>query len=338
MYDWISIKVGGVDAAGFASNDFDALETTHTHDGRFPRYDNEIAIPRFFAAQLGKEIGDGVEARANGITRELIITGYFSTTNNHGHVAAVTEEGYRAFRPDYRRKSINVYFNKGVSYDDFYEKLKQGFGVLNIYRQSESGKFARAKSRAEEKISAYMERYGINSVEYAVIYNGEIILSGSSGVYQIEKITNFNELIKAQIGIYSRTMALVTGFISAVSLVIISLIMSMTVRSIVARRRRELGTMKACGFTTRQLARQLAISFIPAALIGVTIGCTAGALAVNPAMTAMMSAQGVYNAELDVSALTVIAAGVVIGAATCGIANMAAMSIKHISAYELLSE
>ena len=338
MYDWVSIRVGGTDVAGFASNDFDAMESTRAHDGRFPKYDNEIAMPKLLAAQLGKEIGDGVAVRANGMTQEFIITGFFSTTNNGGRVAAITGAGYRRFDPGYTRKSINVYFNEGVSYDAFSEKLTQSFGVLNVYRQDESGRFAEAKARAEEKISAYMEQYGINSIEYAVIYNGEIILSGSSGAYQVEKIENFQELIKTQIGIYAQTMALIAGVIAIVSLVIISLILSMTIRSIVVRRRRELGTLKACGFTTKQLARQLAISFIPAALVGVITGCVTGAYAVSPAMTVIMSFQGVHNAELEVHAPTVILLGAAIGLAVFVIANASAMRIKNISVYELLSE
>lgn len=338
MFDWVVIRVGGIDVAGFASNDFDAMETTRAHDGRFPKYDNEIAIPKLLAAQLGKQIGDSVMVRAKGVSREFIITGFFSTTNNGGRVAAVTLGGYNRLDPDYKRQSINVYFNGGVSYGEFFEKLTQSFGILNVYRQNENGAFAKAKARAEEKISAYMEQYGINSVEYAVIYNGEIILSGSSGAYQIEKITNINEILKAQIGVYSQGMALITGIVAAVSLVIISLILSMTIRSIVARRRRELGTLKACGYTTKQLARQLAISFVPVALLGVITGCVAGVLAVNPAMTAIMSSQGVYKAELAVSMPMIILLGMAIGLATFFIANTSAMRIKNISAYELLSE
>jgi putative ABC transport system permease protein len=183
-----------------------------------------------------------------------------------------------------------------------------------------------------------LEHYDVDSVSYAVIYNGDIILKGSSDTYQIEKIIDFREYLNAQLGNYTGAIGAVTQMIVLVSLLISSLILVMTVRSIISKRRRELGILKSNGFTTKQLARQMAISFLPMTAFGVVLGCAAGAFTVSPAMGAALSAAGAENVALAVDPLIVTILGAVILLVTYIVANISALRIKHISVYELLTE
>ena len=112
----------------------------------------------------------------------------------------------------------------------------------------------------------------------------------------------------------------------------------MTVRSIVAKRRHELGILKSCGFTTKQLARQLAVSFMPAAGSGVIIGCIIGAVSANPVLGKIFAFSGIYNSSFAVSSIATVLIGVLTLVVTYAVANISAMRIKHISVYELLSE
>lgn len=338
MLDYVDLKIEGITGMGYVSGDFDRMESMSAHDGRLPKYDNEAATSKLFADRLGKKIGDAIEVHANGVTQEYMLTGFYSVMSNSGRVAAITMEGYQRLDPNYRRRNVNVYLNEGIAFNDFSETLQKKFGVLNLYRQGEHGEYAAAKARAEEKISNYLEQHAIDSVEYAVILRGDIILSGSSSEYQIERITNIREVAKAQIGRYSSIFALLTQIIAMISLIIISLILSMTVQTIVTRRRREFGTLKAVGFTTKQLARQLAISFLPLAAVGVVIGCIAGALLVNPVMGSMLASTGAYGAVFVVNPLIIAIVGGLILLATFIVADISAKRIKNVSVYELLSE
>ena len=349
MFDWRSLQIEGVSVTGYVSCDFGALETVSAHDGRLPIYDNEIVCTKLLASRFGKTLGDGVWVKTNGVALEYIICGFFSSTNNAGRACAITLEGYQRLDPNYRRSNIEVYLEEGVGFDIFSEILKTRFGVVNVYQSqtvspqddlsvSGSGRFAAAKIRAEEKIANYLEYYGIDSVEYAVIYNGEIILSGSSAAYQIEKITDFNAWANTQVGAYGNIVKLLTQAVSLISLCIIALILTMSVRQIITKRRRELGILKSCGFTTPQLARQLAISFLPYSALGVLVGCVSGALVVNPAITAMFASSGVYNANVYISSPAAVAIGVLVLLFTFAAAHVSAMRIKHITAYELVSE
>ena len=257
---------------------------------------------------------------------------------NGGKVAAISLEGYQRLNPNYKRGSINVYLNEGITYDGFSERLRQQFGVLNVYHEEEGGRYAAAKARAEEKISFYLDKFNIDSVEYAVVYNGEIILSGSSDAYQIEKIMDYGEFMRASIGTYATPLPAVTQLIIVVSLVIVSLILTMTVRSIVVKRRRELGMLKACGYTTKQLSRQMAISFMPMTAAGVAIGCVAGALAFDPLMGAALATTGAQGASFEMNQLAIVLLAVAILVVTYLVAHISAMRIRNVSVYELLTE
>ena len=338
MYDWCSFRISGIDAMAVVSNDFGRMENVGIHEGRFPRYDNEVAIPKLLANRLGKTLGETVNVKANGVSQEYIICGYFSTTNNGGQMGMITLEGYQRLDPNYRRSNIKVYFNEGVTFGAFEKLLKTNYGVVNVYHPDKNDRFTAAKARAEEKIANYLEYYGIDSVDYAVIYNGEIILSGSSGAYQIEKITDFNEWAKTQVGSYGGIVKLLTQVVSIISLGIVALILAMTVRQIVTKRRQELGILKSGGFTTGQLARQLAISFLPCSVIGVFVGCIGGVFSVNPAITAMFASSGVYSANVHIYPPIAALIGIAVLLFTFAVALLSAMRIKRITVYELLSE
>lgn len=338
MLDWVTIKVENEDVAGFVSSDFSLLETMSTYEGRFPQWDNEIAMPELLADSIGKTIGDSVQVKAGGVTQEFIICGFYSTTNNEGKVSALTLEGFQRMNHNQKRTGINVYLSSGVTVEVFTNQLQERVGIVNVYKVDEDDPYAEAKKKAEEKISNYLEQYDIDSVEYAVIYKGEIILNGSSSVYQIEKLTNYQELANSQIGVFANIIGLTTQFITVISLIILALILSMTIKSIMNKRRRELGALKAGGFTTRELVLQLAISFIPVAVLGTLAGCIAGALLVNPAFGAAFQTMGVANSTLAVNPVVMLVVGLLIVAVTFAISVISAMRIRRISAYELLSE
>jgi len=339
MMDVQYLVVNGYDVSyGIMSNDYEQMENLRAHDGRLPKYDNELAIPKRFANMLGKGIGDSVMVKAKGVSQEYIITGHYSSGINGGQVAAITLAGYQRLDPNARRNNINIYFNDGVNYDAFSEKLKSMYGMLNVYRQEENSEYAAAKARAEEKISTYLEKYAIDSVEYAISYNGRIIISGSSSAYQIQSIVDQRESFKASMSNSSASISAIMQLISLVSLVILSLILSMTVRSIVAKRRHELGILKSSGFTTKQLARQLAVSFMPVAGTAVIAGCIIGAISASPILGVMLAATGLYNASFAVSPIAVTVIGALALLVTYTVANISAKRIKHVSVYELLSE
>ena len=64
------------------------------YTGRFPKYDNEIAIGAKYAKEKGFAVGDEIEIMANGNTETYLISGFTQVTNNLGRDCLFTRSGY----------------------------------------------------------------------------------------------------------------------------------------------------------------------------------------------------------------------------------------------------
>lgn len=87
--------VGGVELMATMCDDFGKINNQSVvFDGRFPRFDNEIAIAAKYAREQGLAIGDEIELTANGRRAVYLITGFTQVTNNLGKDCLLTRSGY----------------------------------------------------------------------------------------------------------------------------------------------------------------------------------------------------------------------------------------------------
>ncbi|MDR0469742.1 MAG: ABC transporter permease, partial [Peptococcaceae bacterium] len=73
MLDYANIDIEDLSIEGMVSSDFGRLESMSAKEGRFPKYDNEVALPKITAAKMGKGIGDSVNIKAKGVSLPYII-------------------------------------------------------------------------------------------------------------------------------------------------------------------------------------------------------------------------------------------------------------------------
>lgn len=324
----------------YISDDFSRMEIMRVYQGQMPVWDNEIATTESYANSLGKELGDVISLKKNGIVKDYLLTGYLNSINNGGYVVVITLDGIRRMVPDYQQQAINIYLAENVDYDSFVTQIKDRFGIVNIPPALPADDpYRTAKLRVEEKIAAYLEQYGVNSLEYAVSLRGEIIMEGSSSVYRILKIVNWNEYLDTQVGSFGTGMSSLLGVIILISLALISLILFMTNRTIITKRRSDFGILKAGGFQTRQLLLQMLFSFVPSALTGSLLGCLSGALIIKPVLLAVLSANGgIANLELLISPAAILLICLGIFLVTVTVTALSALRIRKISPYQLISE
>ena len=109
---------------------------------------------------------------------------------------------------------------------------------------------------------------------------------------------NIQELADAFIGPYSAIFGAVASVILAITAVVIVLVLYLVIKTMILRRRRELGIQKALGFTTLQLMTQIALNFTPAVFVGVVAGGIAGYLGFNPLFTALLHSAGIMKTEM----------------------------------------
>ena len=63
------------------------------YKGKYPKYDNEIAISGKYASENNYELGDEIEFHVGDQKRKYILTGFIQSTNNAGREALLTYDG-----------------------------------------------------------------------------------------------------------------------------------------------------------------------------------------------------------------------------------------------------
>ncbi len=138
LYTSLNVShVGGAELMATLCDDFSKVNNQSVvFKGRFPRYENEIAIAAKYAKEKGFGVGDEIEITANGKTEKYLISGFTQITNNLGRDCLLTRQGYARLG-----EIINVtyYINlaEGVDIDAFNEEMKGNFeggvnGIINV--------------------------------------------------------------------------------------------------------------------------------------------------------------------------------------------------------------
>lgn len=96
LYNSLNVAhTGGAELLATLCEDFSKVNNQNVvFDGRFPKYDNEIAIAAKYAKENGLKIGDEIPITANGNQEEYLICGFTQISNNLGRDCLFTRAGY----------------------------------------------------------------------------------------------------------------------------------------------------------------------------------------------------------------------------------------------------
>lgn len=135
------------------------------------------------------------------------------------------------------------------------------------------------------------------------------------------------------------------SIMSAVSLAMLILVIGLTglvlmmvVRSTIVRERRRFGILKALGYTSGQLMRQIAAALMPATAAGAVLGALVAGMAARPVTDALFATVGVMRSQFDHPALLPIAAALALTAVQGALALGFTTPIRTISPYQLITE
>ena len=140
VYLYTSFNVshkGGAELMATMCDDFSKVNNRSVvFKGRFPEYDNEIAIAAKYAEEKGFGVGDEIDITANGREEKYIISGFTQITNNLGRDCLLTREGYEKLG---ELSNLSFYINlaEGTDIDSFNDEYSGLFGdgvnaVINI--------------------------------------------------------------------------------------------------------------------------------------------------------------------------------------------------------------
>ncbi len=129
LYSSVSLRhVDGLELTAVVCDDFSKVNNPGVvFEGRFPRYDNEMALAAKYAGEQKLKIGDEITVTANGRKSAYIISGLTQITNNLGKDCLITRAGYERLG---KLPNTSYYLNltEETDIDNFHTEVKKRFG------------------------------------------------------------------------------------------------------------------------------------------------------------------------------------------------------------------
>ena len=154
----------------------------------------------------------------------------------------------------------------------------------------------------------------------------------------IVETLDLDENFESQTGMYTAAVFAIMLTVLTITVLVVVIILYLVVQTMIIKRKKEFGVMKAIGYSTIQLMHQISISFAPIIITGVVIGGVIGYLYTNPMLSVLLSSIGVKRLDftIHVSTILLICIGIFIVAYI--VSMLVSLKIKKITAYSLITE
>lgn len=148
---------------------------------------------------------------------------------------------------------------------------------------------------------------------------------------------NIRSVLDGTAGVYVTLMTIIVIAVLILSLLIVTFVLYLLVRSSLNHKKHDFGILKALGYTTGQLVLQTALSFMPSVALSSAVGLTVSAFLINPLVAIFLSGIGIVKCtfRIPVSFITLSGIGLILFsfAITC----LLSMKIRKIAPGVLLS-
>lgn len=284
LYHTVNVwHVGGVELMATLCDDFAKVNNqSMVFEGRYPRFDNEIAIAAKYAREQDLAIGDELEITSNGRQMRYLISGFTQVTNNLGKDCLMTRAGY--------------------------ERL----GALT-------------------NTSYYLTLFDTNDIDDFSAWTGEQF-AGS-----VNAVINIQATLESVSKVYVALMTMIVVAVLALSAIVIVFVLYLLVRTVLNRKNRDYGILKALGFTTGQLILQTALSFMPAIMISTAVGLFVCSCIINLLTALFLSGIGIVKCTFSIPVGFVAAAGVGIILFAFAVLCLLSWKIRKIAPREMLA-
>lgn len=226
-------------------DDYEKLEKIGLYKGRYPFYDNEIAISLNLSKSLKKGIGDVISIRNDyqeqAPEEEYVVTGLTQGSYTGGLDVFFSYEGILKIEPDARWESMYVYLKHDRDIEGAISNIQSQIGDEIVYIENFKGLF--------------------NSQFASVIANVKAILV----------------------------------WVLLLSMLITLTTVILLVKTVVLNNESDFAVMRAMGFTTYQIARQISMSILPILMMASFIGYVLSLLFTNRILILMLQGMGVHD-------------------------------------------
>ncbi|MCL1901142.1 MAG: ABC transporter permease [Firmicutes bacterium] len=150
-------------------------------------------------------------------------------------------------------------------------------------------------------------------------------------------LENASEVMDGILGTIGGPVGIATYFILAIEVFVICFVFFLMINTIIRRRKKEAGIMKAIGFTSGQLISQMLLSVLPVIIGGILVGTLLGVFLTN-VLLGMMFGGLVAKATFTIPALLVIISEIVLIAICIFTVYLVSLKYKKIAPHKLIVE
>ena len=275
--------VGGLELGATICDDFSQLKYQQLIvEGRFPKFENEIAVAVKYAGEQRLKVGDEITMTAGGKEADFIICGFTQISNHLGKDCLLTRGGYERMGS---LQTVSYYMDlvPGADVDAFHQEVKERFGR------------------------------------------------------DVVGVTNAKKAFDGMGAVYVSLMRVIVAAVLVLSLVIITFVLYLLVRTILNHKRRDYGIMKALGYTTGQLVLQTAAGLMPAVAVSTVVGLAVNMWLINPLTAAFLRGIGIVKCAFEVPVGFVAAAGAGLIVFAFAAACLMSLKIRKIAPRSLLA-
>lgn len=129
LFNMVGVQhVGELELSATLTEDFaDLNNQAYVYEGRFPKYDNEVAIAAKYAREKGLKIGSEITLSAEGKEATYLICGFTQISNFLGKDCLLTRSGYERMGT-LQNASYYLNLSEGVDIDDFNREISGRYG------------------------------------------------------------------------------------------------------------------------------------------------------------------------------------------------------------------
>ena len=153
---------------------------------------------------------------------------------------------------------------------------------------------------------------------------------------KVSGTVNFQETIEGSMTSF-RTIANAMAIgIVIIDALIILLVLYLLIKTLINNKMKDYGILKAIGYTSKDVIKQNAISFMPSIILAVIISSIVSCLIANPALTLCTNSFGIMKLTFDIPYYLVAMTGVGFVIISFIFAVLLSLKIRKIEAYNLL--
>ncbi len=154
--------------------------------------------------------------------------------------------------------------------------------------------------------------------------------------YLVPYVVNSWTTLNTTSEVYVSLMTIIVVAILMLSVIVVTFVLYLLVRTMLNNKKRDYGIMKALGFTTAQLVLQTAISFMTTVIFSMIVGLIVSFFIINPLLAIFLGVIGIVKCifSIPIVFITVVGTGMIL--LSFAIVRLLSLKIKKNSPKELL--